>query len=124
MSFTIVVQILNASLNNLWRCIKMRCTLRDIVCCLTLDRPFSRQRDIDKYSVFQKTKFIIKFVSSIIIKLQCFDEIGQNWRRCEYFKIFLRNFCEKMYWISVVTRPGVHANNTSNKPTMPPNISL
>ena len=44
---------------------------------LVIDQ-FLRQRNIDKYSVFLKTKFIIKFVTSIIVKMQSFDEFGQK----------------------------------------------
>ena len=44
----------------------------------SINRPFSRQRDIDKYSFFQKTKFIINFVTSVIVKMQSFDEIAQK----------------------------------------------
>ena len=44
------------------------------------NRPFSRI-DIDKYSVFQKTKFIIKFVTSITVKMQSFDEFGQKFAK-------------------------------------------
>ena len=38
----------------------------------------SHQRDIDKYSFFKKTKYIIKFVTSVVVKMQSFDEIGQK----------------------------------------------